>query len=127
MRISDWSSYGCSSDLLEVVVLTKADGRDFALPLEIGVGQLNFVAGEIGLELVGEGTGGGTFDSDTATAKLVAEAKLVGRNAIARVGHIGEIILRSEESRVGKECVMTCRSRWSPSHLKKKQITISNK
>src|SRR3546814_1861209 len=23
---------------------------------------------------------------------------------------------RSEESRVGKECVSTCRSRWSPSH-----------
>src|SRR3546814_17276687 len=23
---------------------------------------------------------------------------------------------RSEESRVGKECVITCRSRWSPSH-----------
>src|SRR3546814_14648376 len=28
---------------------------------------------------------------------------------------------RSEESRVGKECVSTCRSRWSPCHLKKKQ------
>src|SRR3546814_13266000 len=24
--------------------------------------------------------------------------------------------LRSEERRVGKECVRTCRSRWSPSH-----------
>src|SRR3546814_17537561 len=24
--------------------------------------------------------------------------------------------IRSEESRVGKECVSTCRSRWSPSH-----------
>src|SRR3546814_1154631 len=24
--------------------------------------------------------------------------------------------LRSEERRVGKECVSTCRSRWSPSH-----------
>src|SRR3546814_16299925 len=24
--------------------------------------------------------------------------------------------LRSEESRVGKECVSTCRSRWSPNH-----------
>src|SRR3546814_15816292 len=24
--------------------------------------------------------------------------------------------LRSEESRVGKECVSTCRSRWSPDH-----------
>src|SRR3546814_11268698 len=28
--------------------------------------------------------------------------------------------LRSEERRVGKECVRTCRSRWSPDHYKKK-------
>src|SRR3546814_12941517 len=28
---------------------------------------------------------------------------------------------RSEESRVGKESVSTCRSRWSPYHEKKKQ------
>src|SRR3546814_14525632 len=30
---------------------------------------------------------------------------------------------RSEERRVGKECVSTCRSRWSPSHSKKKKRT----
>src|SRR3546814_17725606 len=30
---------------------------------------------------------------------------------------------RSEERRVGKECVSTCRSRWSPYHLKKKKDT----
>src|SRR3546814_15296173 len=29
--------------------------------------------------------------------------------------------MRSEERRVGKECVSTCRSRWSPYHLKKKR------
>src|SRR3546814_13390156 len=29
---------------------------------------------------------------------------------------------RSEERRVGKECVSTCRSRWSPYHEKKKRI-----
>src|SRR3546814_20334209 len=28
---------------------------------------------------------------------------------------------RSEERRVGKECVSTCRSRWSPDHSKKKE------
>src|SRR3546814_14152831 len=28
--------------------------------------------------------------------------------------------VRSEERRVGKECVSTCRSRWSPDHYKKK-------
>src|SRR3546814_18429575 len=31
---------------------------------------------------------------------------------------------RSEERRVGKECVRTCRSRWSPYHEKKKTIEI---
>src|SRR3546814_17978418 len=30
---------------------------------------------------------------------------------------------RSAERRVGKECVSTCRSRWSPSHAKKKRQT----
>src|SRR3546814_3811870 len=31
-----------------------------------------------------------------------------------RLGHLA--VDRSEERRVGKECVSTCRSRWSPSH-----------
>src|SRR3546814_19041653 len=31
-------------------------------------------------------------------------------------------INRSEERRVGKECVSTCRSRWSPYHYKKKKL-----
>src|SRR3546814_13318560 len=30
--------------------------------------------------------------------------------------------LRSEERRVGKECVSSCRSRWPPCHLKKKIV-----
>src|SRR3546814_12010971 len=30
-------------------------------------------------------------------------------------------VARSEERRVGKECVSTCRSRWSPYHSKKKK------
>src|SRR3546814_1240827 len=29
---------------------------------------------------------------------------------------VGEQVIRSEERRVGKECVSTCRSRWSPYH-----------
>src|SRR3546814_14584436 len=33
---------------------------------------------------------------------------------------------RSEERRVGKECVSTCRSRWSPYHEKKKNNNITN-
>src|SRR3546814_19611787 len=31
--------------------------------------------------------------------------------------------ISSEDRRVGKECVRTCRSRWSPFHEKKKQTT----
>src|SRR3546814_18878519 len=44
----------------------------------------------------------------------------------------GPPLTRSEERRVGKECVSTCRSRWSPYHYKKKtkpkktQYTIEN-
>src|SRR3546814_17516725 len=33
-------------------------------------------------------------------------------------------LVRSEERRVGTECVSTCRSRWSPVHEKKKQLKI---
>src|SRR3546814_13775616 len=36
----------------------------------------------------------------------------------------GTTALRSEERRVGKECVSTCRSRWSPYHSKKKYQII---
>src|SRR5213075_3374002 len=31
---------------------------------------------------------------------------------------------RSEERRVGKECALLCRSRWSPHHQKKKQPPV---
>src|SRR3546814_2601849 len=42
-------------------------------------------------------------------------ARLVGR--LARAGSDrARPLLRSEERRVGKECVSTCRSRWSPYH-----------
>src|SRR3546814_14274878 len=36
-------------------------------------------------------------------------------DALAEAGHAA-IVQRSEERRVGKECVSTCRSRWSPYH-----------
>src|SRR3546814_14339393 len=41
-----------------------------------------------------------------------------------RVADLGAFIERSEERRVGKECVRTCRSRWSPHHYKKNTIII---
>src|SRR3546814_15558838 len=37
-------------------------------------------------------------------------------NQPVRGWDVGQIETRSEERRVGKECVSTCRSRWSPYH-----------
>src|SRR3546814_16058003 len=39
---------------------------------------------------------------------------------------VGETEIRSAERSVGKECVSTCRSRWSPSHEKKKTTKSTN-
>src|SRR3546814_16868925 len=51
---------------------------------------------------------------------------LLWRSMLQWVGGIGIVMMavavRSEERRVGKECVSTCRSRWSPYHIKKKNV-----
>src|SRR3546814_7490748 len=66
MRISDWSSDVCSSDL---------------------------APREAAFERVG---------------RLIADLRAAGHS----ITHVD--LGRSEERRVGKECVSTCRSRWSP-------------
>src|SRR3546814_12311061 len=43
------------------------------------------------------------------------------RQGLERVAGIEPAYSRSEERRVGKECVSTCRSRWSPYLYKKKK------
>src|SRR3546814_20988061 len=48
---------------------------------------------------------------------------LAPHEAIERTGADG----RSEERRVGKACVSTCRSRWSPYHYKKKKARRDNR
>src|SRR3546814_17024629 len=54
-------------------------------------------------------------------------ARLVQRRALMRehrqlpLAHAVDVGPRSEERRVGKECVSTCRSRWEPYHSKKKK------
>src|SRR3546814_13143087 len=46
----------------------------------------------------------------------------IGRN-LPKLRRAVEAAGRSEERRVGQECVSTCRSRWSPYHSKKKETT----
>src|SRR3546814_20173327 len=59
-------------------------------------------------------------ESDVYTAASLIRAAAEGGNAAAHnnMGTLCEtgIGLRSEERRGGKECVRTCRSRWSPNH-----------
>src|SRR3546814_1219106 len=87
MRISDWSSDVCSSDLFAESPDTYRmhHASDFLFTLFIV-----FVAAQIGGEIA---------------------------QRLKLPGVVGEIAAgRSEERRVGKECVSTCRSRWSPYH-----------
>src|SRR3546814_14885397 len=97
MRISDWSSDVCSSDLqadrLQLVVLQ----HDVAVFLDLVAPDLVVVADR----LAGLGI-------DVAAADAIAGFAVEGVDA--------HLLARSEARRVGKECVSTCRSWWSPSH-----------
>src|SRR3546814_4816481 len=84
VRISDWSSDVCSSDLVGRLGL-------FHRPRQ----QLQRDVLDPGMIL-----------------RRLAVLLLKVRNENLR----GRRVERSEERRVGKECVSTCRSRWSPYH-----------
>src|SRR3546814_20038738 len=55
---------------------------------------------------------------DPAVAAMIRDQSPARVNSPLVRGLIG----RSEERRVGKECVSTCRSRWSPYHTKKTKL-----
>src|SRR3546814_18410575 len=109
MRISYWSSYVCSSDLnphakhwFSGAMLETTAFRNSSLQ-----GAYFIVAARaIGLD-VGPMSG---FDNARADATFFAGTSIQS-NFIATFGYG-----RSEERRVGKECVRTCRSGWSPYH-----------
>src|SRR3546814_18784146 len=98
MRISDWSSDVCSSDLLRDRPSLKA--RAISYPKRVLIG-----ATEADREV--------TLDAIYAhLSEALPWHRLIGEHPFNP---------RSEERRVGKECVSTCRSRWWPYHSKKKQ------
>src|SRR3546814_14306805 len=98
MRISDWSSDVCSSDLsgagggMAAHELTKAGAR--VVMLEAGDMWDN--------------------SKDSAMFKFPYDSPRRGASIPSRP--FGEWDARSEERRVGKECVSTCRSRCWPDH-----------
>src|SRR3546814_16861239 len=63
-----------------------------------------------------------TRELQCAASDVVAlRTRTVG---VTGAGAVTMADLRSDERRVGKECVSTCRSRWSPYHSKKKKTAI---
>src|SRR3546814_6484942 len=106
MRSSDWSSDVCSSDLW------KLDLR-----IQVPYPTLRFIAQPIPVELYVLRYAGGVsvkaLSSNTGVDWLHV-LKSRGDFDHSLADHDGHG--RSEERRVGKECVSTCRSRWSPDH-----------
>src|SRR3546814_20481901 len=67
------------------------------------------------------------LDGDTALAGTATIAgETFGRITRISLGVPGVDFERSEERRVGKECVSTCSSRWSQYQYKKKETKLHN-
>src|SRR3546814_17968584 len=109
MRISDWSSDVCSSDLEQEREPLLRPGTDnieeIARALErvgtIGAAGIARIA-QIVVEII-----------------LVPAAPEHAEDVVEMVA-LDPVLGRSEARRVGNECVSTCRSLWSPHHKKTK-------
>src|SRR3546814_16287549 len=98
MRISDWSSDVCSSDLKA----RREPGRPF------GTGaDFQFLTGDTSPMVKAE------WGTKRTCPKCGTRFYDLGKEDPVTCIECG---VRSEERRVGKECVSTCRSRWSPYH-----------
>src|SRR3546814_12052041 len=107
MRISDWSSDVCSSDLgnrRATGIRFRSASNDDAVSEKLG--QIRAPT----LILWGDKDGLIPVANASEFQKRISGAEVV---IYANVGHIP---MRSEKRRVGKEFVGTCRSRWSPDH-----------
>src|SRR3546814_20563854 len=97
MRISYWSSDVCSSDLT-TRFLDAIGLKPYAPACK-------------------------HFDEDVRFLFNSYYGTCAARQTRPRRGMVTRFALRSAERRVGKECVSTCRSRWSTDHEKKKKNT----
>src|SRR3546814_13427674 len=118
MRISDWSSDVCSSDL-KTSQLTQMLGQKFqhALKYDHVSGTQDSIAQPFDEPLTRTG------DRQKIEAISLMYPQPSGRSPNQhgfrgddRLDHAHILRMRSEERRVGNECVSTVRSRWSPYH-----------
>src|SRR3546814_11520685 len=106
MRISDWSSDVCSSDLnplMRVVDIAALASKAKAAGAMVAVDN-TFLSPALQRPI----TLGADFVIHSTTKYLNGHSDMIGGAVVAAD--------RSEERRVGKACVSTCRSRWSPYH-----------
>src|SRR3546814_18041599 len=113
MRISDWSSDVCSSDLEDQQMRTAT---------HLQAGGVAAIANEFRAR-----AGDAAADAPETHEEVVAVAHVMPISRPRLPSKSGlppprkpkppiNCLARSEERRVGKECVRTCRSRWSPCH-----------
>src|SRR3546814_1480556 len=100
MRISDWSSDVCSSDLGRGEPFLS--GRLILEPEFVEV----FTTGKVGLPQLSM-----NFPAEHITTPMEWEDLILNDKVWEQIRE-----LESEERRVGKECVSTCRYRWWPFH-----------
>src|SRR3546814_5836342 len=106
MRISDWSSDVCSSDLLRECRVVPDLEDEIAKAVNELRARYDYVFTTGGI--------GPTHDDITADSVAKAFGVRIGR-------HPEAMAIRSEERGVGKECFSKCKSRWLPVPLKKKK------
>src|SRR3546814_20439685 len=95
MRISDWSSDVCSSDLAAIEPYEDESGANAYVDVD-AAGVLR------------------RYDGPQKPARSALARHVAGYRPVAFWAFEEGAQGRSEERRVGKECVSPCRSRWLP-------------
>src|SRR3546814_12640607 len=110
MRISDWSSDVCSSDLPTI----RSGNGDRLQPTNHNCGALGRRLFRMHLTGFIVQFLNGLAEASSLFLVAAGLSLIFGVSRIVNFAHGS--LYRSAERRVGKECVSTCRSRWSPYH-----------
>src|SRR3546814_12849091 len=103
MRISDWSLDVCSSDLVELFLRHLVHSTGCSWPADFEVVKRYC---RLNHRLKKQFFVSPHFTHPTFLPRIVCRMEFAG---VVKIN-------RSEERRVGKGCVSTCRSRWWPDH-----------